>query len=84
MCFGPDVVAHAVVDPDLQIGGQGGGGVGGVSKQKCFGPLGLILVQKKGAGGGHLGPSPGSATVMICLCRHTIDSNQVGLNSTIL
>ena len=69
-----------MVDPDLQIGGQGGGGL----KTKMFWPFGPHFGLKKGVGGGHLGPSPGSATVMICLCRHTVDSNQVGLNSTIL
>lgn len=81
MCFGPEVVAHAVVDPDLQIGKQGGGG--GL-KTKMFWPFGPHFGRKKGVGVGHLGPSPGSTTVMICLCRHTIASNQVGLNSTIL
>ena len=42
----------AVVDPDLQMGGGGGGSV---SQKTFFGPLGLILVKNKR---GVLGPPP--------------------------
>ena len=51
---------YAVLDPDLEIRGVGGGAV---SKKTFFGPLGLSLVKEwVGGGGGRVDPSPVSTT----------------------
>ena len=55
------------MDPDLQIGGGGGVGGGGL-KNICFRPFGpqfRLEIRRKGVGGGEgrPGPSPGYATV---------------------
>ena len=50
---------YAVLDPDLEIRGVGGGAV---SKKTFFGPLGLSLVKEWVGGGGRADPSPVSTT----------------------
>ena len=46
---------YAVLDPDLEIRGGGGGGV---SKEMFFGPLGHSMVKECGGGGGGPGSLP--------------------------